>query len=213
MTAGGVLSCCGQSARREVGVSLPIPGGNMRLPARFAALAASSLVFVLMSRVSAQTTPAADCASLSSRQLPNATITSAQTVTTGSFTPPGATNAITNLPPFCRVAGVIAPTSESQILFEVWLPLENWNGKFAGVGNGGCARTDRGDAWHQWCRRSIASALPVPSDCGVQRRGRHERRGKLRVSRSAPCDRALSLNRRSVRLDIANLPGWVYLAS
>ena len=33
------------------------------------------------------------------------------------------------------------PTSESEILFEVWLPLENWNGKFAGVGNGGWAGT------------------------------------------------------------------------
>ena len=33
----------------------------------------------------------------------------------------------------------IAPTSDSQILFEVWLPLEKWNGKFAGVGNGGWA--------------------------------------------------------------------------
>ena len=52
---------------------------------------------------------------------------------------PGSTNSIGNLPPFCRVAGVIAPTPESQILFEVWLPLDNWNGKFAGVGNGGWA--------------------------------------------------------------------------
>jgi Tannase and feruloyl esterase len=147
-----------QSARREVGVSLPIPGGNMRLPARFAALAASILVFVPMSRVSAQTTPAADCASLSSRQLPNATITSAQTVTTGSFTPPGATNAITNLPPFCRVAGVIAPTSESQILFEVWLPLENWNGKFTGVGNGGWAGVISFGPLAEQLRRGYATA-------------------------------------------------------
>jgi feruloyl esterase len=34
--------------------------------------------------------------------------------------------------PFCRVAGVIAPA----IRFEVWLPLEGWNGRFEGVGNG-----------------------------------------------------------------------------
>jgi feruloyl esterase len=71
--------------------------------------------------------------------LPDTTVTSAQAVTTGSFTPPGSSNAITNLPPFCRVAGVIAPTSDSRILFEVWMPLEKWNGKFAGVGNGGWA--------------------------------------------------------------------------
>jgi Tannase and feruloyl esterase len=130
----------------------------MRLPGRFAALAAGILVFVLMSRVSAQTTPAADCASLSSRQLPSATITAAQTVTTGSFTPPGATNAITNLPPFCRVAGVIAPTSESQILFEVWLPLENWNGKFTGVGNGGWAGVISFGPLAEQLRRGYATA-------------------------------------------------------
>ena len=53
--------------------------------------------------------------------------------------PAGATDLIGKLPPFCRVAGVIAPTPESQIVFELWLPLGNWNGKFAGVGNGGWA--------------------------------------------------------------------------
>jgi feruloyl esterase len=34
--------------------------------------------------------------------------------------------------PFCRVAGVVEPA----IRFEVWLPLEGWNGRFEGVGNG-----------------------------------------------------------------------------
>jgi feruloyl esterase len=84
-------------------------------------------------------TLAATCSALAEKALPNTTITAAQPVTTGSFTPQGSTNAISNLPPFCRVAGVIAPTTDSQILFEVWMPLEKWNGKFAGVGNGGWA--------------------------------------------------------------------------
>ena len=53
--------------------------------------------------------------------------------------PAGAPNAITDLPPFCRVAGVIKPTSDSHILFEVWLPLNGWSGRFVGVGNGGWA--------------------------------------------------------------------------
>jgi feruloyl esterase len=79
------------------------------------------------------------CSGLAQRSLPETTLTVAQAVTSGSFTPQGSTNAITNLPPFCRVAGVIAPTKDSQILFEVWMPLEKWNGKFAGVGNGGWA--------------------------------------------------------------------------
>jgi feruloyl esterase len=65
----------------------------------------------------------------------------AEAVTSGSFTPPGSTSAMSDLPPFCRVAGVIAPTPASAIRFEVWMPLEAWNGKFAGVGNGGWAGT------------------------------------------------------------------------
>jgi feruloyl esterase len=75
----------------------------------------------------AHSTPTA-CESLAGAELANTTITLAQPVTEGSFTPTGAPNAITDLPPFCRVAGVIAPTSESQIRFEVWLPLTGWSG-------------------------------------------------------------------------------------
>jgi feruloyl esterase len=40
---------------------------------------------------------------------------------------------------FCRVAGVITPSADSRILFEVWMPATGWNGKFQGVGNGGFA--------------------------------------------------------------------------
>jgi feruloyl esterase len=88
---------------------------------------------------SAQTAPVIDCAALAQQQLPQTTISAAEPISSRSFTPPGSSNPITDLPPFCRVAGTIAPTSDSQILFEVWLPLERWNGKLAGVGNGGWA--------------------------------------------------------------------------
>ena len=104
-------------------------------------LCASLLVLVAPSLVSAQTASSEACANLAQQQLPDTTITAAQAVVTGSFTVPGSANVIGTLPPFCRVAGVIAPTSQSQIVFEVWLPLQNWNGKFAGVGNGGWAGT------------------------------------------------------------------------
>ncbi|MBV8903778.1 MAG: tannase/feruloyl esterase family alpha/beta hydrolase [Acidobacteriia bacterium] len=40
---------------------------------------------------------------------------------------------------FCRVEGTIAPSSDSNIEFEVWLPISGWNGKDLGVGNGGFA--------------------------------------------------------------------------
>jgi feruloyl esterase len=40
--------------------------------------------------------------------------------------------------PFCRVEGFSAPTSDSHIGFEVWLPLINeWNGRLLAVGNPG----------------------------------------------------------------------------
>jgi feruloyl esterase len=57
---------------------------------------------------------AADCEGLAKLALPATTITTAQSVSGGSFTPPvGA--AITKLPEFCRVAGVIKPSSDSSI--------------------------------------------------------------------------------------------------
>jgi feruloyl esterase len=74
-------------------------------------------------------------------KLPNTTIESVETIAAGAFKSPPGTAALPfkNLPAFRRVAGVIKPTSESSIRFEVWLPVENWNGKFFGVGNGGFA--------------------------------------------------------------------------
>ena len=113
---------------------------------------------------SAQAPSAESCASLARQQLPATKITTAEAITGGSFTPgtPGApagsTNVIGNLPPFCRIAGVIAPTPESQILFEVWLPLDNWNGKFAGVGNGGWAGTISFGPLADQLRRGYATA-------------------------------------------------------
>jgi feruloyl esterase len=78
------------------------------------------------------------CESLSTMRLLNTTITTSQPITAGSF------GSITDLPPFCRVAGEIRPTTDSQIRFELWLPLENWNRKFAGAGNVGFA----GSIWY-----------------------------------------------------------------
>jgi feruloyl esterase len=120
--------------------------------------ACCAVVLLLATTAFAQTPPAVTCQSLAGERLPDTTIASAQEVAAGSFTPPGATNAIGNLPSFCRVAGVIAPTSQSQILFEVWLPLESWNGKFAGVGNGGWAGTISYPQMADQLRRGYATA-------------------------------------------------------
>jgi len=111
----------------------------MKPSALLGAAFAAAMSLPVMAALQAQADPAAACAALASQQLENTSIKTAQAVPAGSFTPPGSNNAITNLPPFCRVAGVIAPTKESEIVFEVWLPLEKWNGRFTGVGNGGWA--------------------------------------------------------------------------
>jgi feruloyl esterase len=81
---------------------------------------------------------AATCESLAGLKLADTTITAAQAVSDGSFAPPTG-QPMRNLPPFCRVAGVIKPSSDSHIEFEVWMPATGWNGKFQGIGNGGFA--------------------------------------------------------------------------
>src|SRR5262249_13764177 len=84
---------------------------------------------------------AVPCESLTELNVPQARITMAAPVTAGSFLPPGASQPLTNLPPFCRVAATLTPTSDSDIKIEVWMPLSGWNGRFHGVGNGGFAGT------------------------------------------------------------------------
>src|SRR5271170_4323259 len=81
---------------------------------------------------------AATCDDLAKLALPTTTITTAEAVPAGSFTPPG-NPTIGDAPAFCRVAGVIKPVDDSNIQFEVWMPASGWNGKFQGVGNGGFA--------------------------------------------------------------------------
>ncbi|HTV80352.1 MAG TPA: tannase/feruloyl esterase family alpha/beta hydrolase [Steroidobacteraceae bacterium] len=86
---------------------------------------------------------AAACASLAQElKLPHTTITLATEVPAGAFKLPtgaGAGGPGANfgaLPAFCRVAGTARPTADSDIRFEVWMPLSGWNGKFVGGGNG-----------------------------------------------------------------------------
>ena len=98
---------------------------------------------VLWSALGIGNADAATCEDLAKLQLPNTSITLAESVSAGSFKPPAGTRggpgmatAFAALPAFCRVAGTIKPTPDSDIRFEVWMPAANWNGKFVGVGNG-----------------------------------------------------------------------------
>ena len=95
----------------------------------------------------------ASCASLTGLHLPDTTITSAAI----SNTVPG-TNPPVPLPSYCRVIGVIKPTSDSNIGFETWLPLANWNGKHNTVGGGGFAGSISTDALTRALLRGYAAA-------------------------------------------------------
>src|SRR5438046_796314 len=86
---------------------------------------------------------AAPCNAVKTLALPNTTITLAQPVAAGGFTPQGGrgADAFKALPAFCRVAATLTPTSDSEIKIEVWLPESGWNGKLQSVGNGAWAGT------------------------------------------------------------------------
>jgi hypothetical protein len=86
---------------------------------------------------------ATSCAALAQQlHLPNLTITLADEVPAGGLKLPGGGGAggppanYSMLPAFCRVAGTIRPTADSDIRMEVWMPLAGWNGKYVGGGNG-----------------------------------------------------------------------------
>jgi feruloyl esterase len=85
---------------------------------------------------------AEECLKLADLKLPDTTITLAQLVRAGAFTPPqgvpiGPPVDFKALPAFCRVAATTRPTGDSEIKFEVWMPESKWNGKFEGTGDGG----------------------------------------------------------------------------
>ena len=87
-------------------------------------------------------TPAAGggtaCANLAALTIPTVTIKSASVVAAGPFTAPGPPPTTMTLPSHCRVEATARPTNDSEIKFEVWIPpVDGWNGKFEGVGNGG----------------------------------------------------------------------------
>jgi hypothetical protein len=113
------------------------------MPNRACVLLACS--FLLSTFSLAADAPARTCASLKQLTLPNVTITVAEPVAAGTFVPPNlkpdqkVPPLFKAAPAFCRVAATLAPSSDSDIKVEIWMPAAGWNGKFHGVGNGGFA--------------------------------------------------------------------------
>lgn len=98
------------------------------------------------------------CGVLAKATFPGATITTAECVPAGSFTPPGSKLTINDLPAFCRVAATLTPTPDSRIRIEVWLPENNWNERFLGTGNGGGAGSINFGALANGLKKGFATA-------------------------------------------------------
>ena len=106
-------------------------------------------------------------------KLPHTTITSAQVVPAGQFkAPDGGKASSADLPAFCRVSMTIAPTSDSDIKSEIWLPVAGWNGKFQEVGNGG---------WNGF----IQYAALAPARCAKDMRPRPPTRDTWEIPRAS----------------------------
>jgi feruloyl esterase len=103
-------------------------------------IALAAALFVI-SPLMLQSAMARSCESLAALTITNTTVTSATAVPAGPLSLPGlgrGGSASPSAPAFCRVSVVSKPVDDSEIHFEVWLPLaEAWNGKFEGTGNGG----------------------------------------------------------------------------
>ena len=73
------------------------------------------------------------------KALAGQTMAGGVTITAADYNPNGATVERAKVTvPFCRIAGFAAPTSDSHVGFEVWLPpASSWNGKYQQEGSGG----------------------------------------------------------------------------
>ena len=109
----------------------------------------------------------ASCSSLASLMLADTSITGVEVVEAGAFIPPGASGeralaaaarTYGSLPAFCRVTATLAPSSDSDIKVEVWLPVADWNGKYQAVGNGAFTGSIRHNSMAAALRRGYATS-------------------------------------------------------
>ena len=117
---------------------------------------------------------AANCDGMKQLRLPDTTINVAEQVTSGELEGPGIEKPLHELPAFCRVMGILRPTADSEIHFEVWMPEKDWNQRFLGVGNGGFAGAIGYQELAGNLRRGFATA---GSDAGHQAEGRGRKLG------------------------------------
>ena len=80
--------------------------------------------------------PSSACDKLTGLFTPGVTVIGAETIGPGAWKTPGGKD-LDGLPATCRLSLRLSPSTGSSIQAEVWLPLEGWNGRFLGTGNGG----------------------------------------------------------------------------
>jgi feruloyl esterase len=116
-----------------------------------------TFLFALGGVASAAALDSSTCEKLKSLQPADAVFTTVEFVPAGPQAPQGrggapaaaptgrgAQAAPLILPAHCRVAATLKPSADSEIKMELWLPAENWNGKFQMMGNGGWAGSIQG---------------------------------------------------------------------
>lgn len=88
---------------------------------------------------SSSNTEQISCDSLTGTTVAGGKVISAAAIPAGSYTPTGETTAITGLPAFCRVTVLMRPSVDSNVNVEIWMPRQDWNGRYLATGNGGGA--------------------------------------------------------------------------
>jgi feruloyl esterase len=105
-----------------------------------AAAVGTSVTAVRRVPTGVQVSAAPSCSGLTALKARDVSITTAQVVAAGVFSPPvptGVTAATVDVSrEICRVVATSTPSPDSHITIEIWLPVNGWNGKLQAVGNG-----------------------------------------------------------------------------
>ncbi|HEY8998065.1 MAG TPA: tannase/feruloyl esterase family alpha/beta hydrolase, partial [Edaphobacter sp.] len=119
---------------------------------------ARSLLFAALFLFAAPVLRAESCDSLKKLASAQVVVDATTSVPEGGFGSQDSRTRLKALPAFCRVALTLKPTSDSEIHAEVWLPMEEWNGKFMAVGSGGWGGSINHGSMAEALRRGYATA-------------------------------------------------------
>lgn len=119
---------------------------------------ARSLFFAALFLFAAPVLRAESCDSLTKLASAQVTVDATTSVPEGGFGAQDSRTRLKALPAFCRVALTLKPTADSEIHAEVWLPMEEWNGKFMAVGSGGWGGSINHSSMAEALRRGYATS-------------------------------------------------------